>query len=342
MVQRNRRHRITYFVDSQQSQHGHRLGLNSLALDTKDRGNGSVLFSAGRDGVISAWDQNVALANKQSQPMDDVQNPSNRTTFRKEIQAHTHWVNAILMANFNEALVSCSSDTTVKMWRPYSDSPVESIGDHTDYVKCLAIPHQSSTWVASGGLDRKIKLWDLSGKGEQMAIDVSRGTADPKGSVYALACGSNIVASGGPESVVRLWDSRTGKGITKFIGHTDNVRAILINESGDTLLTASSDTTIKLWSVRDGRCHQTYNMHSHSVWSLYSDSDNFSTFYAGDRGGLVTKTDLRGARVGQSGICAAVCRENGLINDIVVAPDQYLWTATARSHINKWVCLFSL
>lgn len=41
-----------------------------------------------------------------------------------------------------------------------------------------------------------------------------------------------LLASGSPEKVVRLWDPRTGKRISKLTGHTDNIRALLISDDG--------------------------------------------------------------------------------------------------------------
>ena len=35
--------------------------------------------------------------------------------------------------------------------------------------------------------------------------------------------------------IIRVWDPRSGQRITKFAGHTDNIRALLISESGDTV-----------------------------------------------------------------------------------------------------------
>lgn len=161
-----------------------------------------------------------------------------------------------MLAQNNQALVSASSDITVKVWRPAALDPLppQTIGLHSDYVKRVASPGSNETWVASGGLDRKISLFDLNGAGKKLEIPVGEDDTSAKGSVYALAATPNIIASGGPENVVRLWDVRTGKRITKFVGHTDNIRDTLLSHDGDTIITGSSDQTVKVWSMTAGRC----------------------------------------------------------------------------------------
>ena len=260
---------------------------------------------------------------------------SKSSAFGKQVQAHTHWVNDILLAHSNSALVSASSDITVKLWRPHSeDNQIPTtIGLHSDYVKCLASPGAHSDWVASGGLDHKIKLWDLNGGGERLHIDL--GENETKGSVYALSVRGSVMASGGPESIVRLWDPKSGKRITNFVGHTDNIRDILINQDGDTIMTASSDQSIKVWSVTAGRCMYTLTMHNDSVWSLYSDHPQLSLFYSSDRSGLVAKTDVRDCPDMDEGLSLAVAQEHDGVAKVVVAGD-YVWTATSSSSINRW------
>jgi WD repeat-containing protein 48 len=308
-------------------------------------------YSGGRDGAICAWNLNLDLKN--TVPIDDpfadppdATEPSsysgsktkNPTTFRSQTQAHTHWVNDIVLAQNNTALVSASSDLTVRLWRPLSNDAEapQTIGQHADYVKCVATPCPQADWVASGGLDRKICLWDLSGAGKKLEIEVGDEEKSEKGSVYALSVSRSIVASGGPESIVRLWDSKTGKRITKFVGHTDNIRDILINETGDTIMTASSDQTIKVWSVTAGRCMHTLTMHNDSVWSLFSDDPQLGIFYSSDRSGLVVKTDVRGT-LGEmdDGLSLAVAQENEGVSKVIACGD-YIWTATSSSSINRW------
>lgn len=242
-----------------------------------------------------------------------------------------------MLAENNSALVSASSDTTVRVWRPLSQTkelPV-SIGRHADYVKCLALPEQHSNWVASGGLDQKVFLWDLEGKGDILKIDTCGDEVTEKGSVYALGTGGSVLASGGPESVVRVWDPKSGKLITKFVGHTDNIRDILINKDGNTIMTASSDQTIKVWSLTAGRCSHTLTMHNDSVWSLYSDHPQLSVFYSSDRSGLVAKTDTRNVPDIDQGTSIAALQEHEGVVKVVAACDS-IWTATPKSSINRW------
>lgn len=270
-------------------------------------------------------------------PASDQTKTPRQTTFRRQVPAHTHWINDILLAQSGSALVSGSSDSTVRVWRTDSeDSKVPSfIGKHIDYVKCLASPRPHNDWVASAGLDRKIHIWDLNGGGERLKIQVLQDARNPKGSVYALSAKGSILASGGPENVVRVWDSNSGKLVTKFVGHTDNIRGILINEDANTILTGSSDQTIKVWSITAGRCLHTFTIHNASVWSLYSDHPQLSVFYSSDRSGLVVKTDsTRTGDLDQS-ISVAVLRESDGIFKVTSANNN-IWTATSKSSINRW------
>ncbi|KKY14129.1 putative wd repeat protein [Diplodia seriata] len=330
---RNARKRISYVLPLANSAGGHRLGVNGLAVDPYN----SILYSGGRDGVICAWDTHLDLRPAQEREgygslggLDDAPPaPKPATTFRQQVQAHTHWINDITLAQNNEALVSASSDISVKLWRPAAHDalPPQTIGLHSDYVKTLASPSPTANWVASGGLDRKINLWDLNGGGKTLQIAVGDDESTAKGSVYALAATNSMIASGGPESIVRVWDSRSGKRITKFVGHTDNVRDILIAKEGDTIMTASSDQTVKVWSMTAGRCMYTLTMHNDSVWSLYSDHPQLSVFYSSDRSGLVAKTDVRGCIEMDEGLSVAVCQEHGGVAKAVVAEENYCFDA---------------
>ncbi|KAG6107902.1 hypothetical protein E4U14_003938 [Claviceps sp. LM454 group G7] len=330
------RQRISYVLENAKSSAGgHRLGVNGLVVDA----NNGILYTGGRDGIVCAWDLDLS---RKPGVVDGSANAKQASTkFRSQAQPHTHWINDITLAQNDTALVSASSDLTVKVWRPFSEEDstrAVAIGEHADYVKCVATPpaYMNGNWVASGGLDRKICLWDLNGAGKTLDIDVKGEEIIEKGSVYALAVGRNIVASGGPEKMVKLHDPRTGDKISKLVGHLDNIRSILIDDAGDIILSASSDKTIKMWSVRGGRCMYTFTMHDESIWSLYSDHPSLGIFYSSDRSGLVAKTDIRGSTDDlDKGLSLAVAQEHCGVSKVVAARG-HIWTATNRSSVNRW------
>ncbi|GLB43006.1 putative protein with domain of unknown function (DUF3337) [Lyophyllum shimeji] len=274
--------------------------------------------------------------------------PGKRSEFRQCAQINSDWVNDILLCNRAQTVISASSDGTVKAWSPHlPHSPDPStLGTHGDYVRCLAQSREQN-WVASGSFDRTIKLWDLSREGQHNPL-VTLNPPDvnaPKSSIYALAAdpyGTTLV-SGSPERVVRLWDPRTGRRTGKLVGHTDNIRAILISEDARYLLTGSADASIKLWSLASQRCLHTFTHHTESVWSLHSSHPSLEVFYSGDRSGLVCKVDVEDCSDISEGECILLCQDadpstpsSDGINRIVAMDDNLLWTASGHSNIKRW------
>ena len=56
-------------------------------------------------------------------------------------------------------------------------------------------------------------------------------------------------------------------------------------------LSGSSDGTVRLWSLGQQRCIETFHVHDEGVWSLAVD-EGFSTFYSGGRDKRVCVTEL--------------------------------------------------
>ncbi|KAK3810843.1 MAG: hypothetical protein J3Q66DRAFT_350343 [Benniella sp.] len=366
-------HRISYVLRKDENSNAHLLGINALALDTttstisppvhlddsdprhhrrrsKYRVPGGILYTGGRDGMIAAWDLHFESPVPRDIPGETLDRPKGLppSTFRQSFNHHTDWVNDIVLCHNGETLVSASSDRTVKLVRPHSHNPTSAhiIGTHGDYVKTLAYA-PGPGWVASGGLDKTVNLWDIKeGRSGQVLSLGSIPETSSKASIYALACNptGSVLATGSPEKIIRVWDPRSGQRITKFAGHTDNIRALLISESGDAILSASSDTTIKLWSLKAQRCITTFTMHSDSVWSLYSDHPQLATFYGGGKDGLVTKTEInRYSHQIQNdyeeedpGQCVVICKADAGVARLIAHEDARIWTATSSSSVYQW------
>ncbi|KAJ1305523.1 hypothetical protein OPQ81_000530 [Rhizoctonia solani] len=233
--------------------------------------------------------------------------------FRQSVQLHTDWINDIVLCNMNQTVVSASSDGSLRTYNPHSTGTPNILGTHSDYVRCLAYA-SGPRWVASGSFDRTVKIWDVSravgltGSRLDSSAELtsfSMAESDPKASIYAVATdpAGTLVAAGGPERVVRVWDPRIGGGasgsnggeprcLSTLRGHTDNIRAILISEDGRYILTGSSDASIKLWSLPMRRCIHTFSVHSDSVWALHSTHPQLHNFFSGDRAGWICRFDV--------------------------------------------------
>ncbi|KAF3923958.1 hypothetical protein ABW21_db0200359 [Orbilia brochopaga] len=224
---RKARQKISYVLPLPNSPGGHRLGINSLALDLH-----GTLYSAGRDGVICAWDVQTDLTSPPDPAVANGDHPTVSTapkprpdpsTFKSQVQAHTHWVNDLALTSDSSAVVSCSSDLTVKLWRPASKTPPADLGNHTDYVKCV---------VASGPESKTSgTVWSLHSSHPQLELFHS---ADRTG----LVAKTDIRNIGEIEEGICVAVCQENEGVNKVIA--DGGR-------GDYIWTATSLSRIHRW-----------------------------------------------------------------------------------------------
>ncbi|MBW0484425.1 hypothetical protein O181_024140 [Austropuccinia psidii MF-1] len=341
---------------------------------------GGIIYTAGKDGLINSWNLNLPILNSSNQDQNhhhptnhslnqnylhsikldqsklfnqnDLQSPI--STFYQSIQIHSDWCNDILLCNRNQTVISASSDCTIKAWSPHSNQTSKNsfttIGTHDDYVKTLCFCHHSN-WLASGGLDGKIKIWDLNQirKFPKFKILLDH---QINSSIYSVATNpiGSILAIGSPSKSIKLFDPRQNFQISNLVGHSDNVRSILISHDGRLVLSASSDTTIKLWDLSIQRCLHTFSHHSNPVWALNSNDPNLRIFHSGDRSGWLCKVDLEGCGDLSEGECVLLskigddksiqdCNSNSPnqnILKIVSLDDTFIWTATGSSTLQRW------
>jgi WD repeat-containing protein 48 len=113
--------------------------------------------------------------------------------------------------------------------------------------------------------------------------------------------------------------------------HTDVVRDLLVTDDGKFIISASSDATIKLWSIEMRRCITNFSFFDDSVWCLYG-KGNLENFWAGTRDGKVYKLAKS-----IDNECALLCQEKAPISSIVGIIGSYFWTSTTMTDINCWV-----
>ncbi|ODQ82054.1 hypothetical protein BABINDRAFT_160258 [Babjeviella inositovora NRRL Y-12698] len=322
---------IAIVLGDSPQQKSHLLGVNSIQHnpDSQD------IFTAGREGsvlqwspkTVTQWDEPVTTDDRISSiaarttsldfdysddyfieledatiRMEHSQPRSQDYDVVEKYSIHSDWINDLKLMNHNQLLVSASLDLSIKMTNVLDSSGSTTLGVHDDYVKALSNPYKgspSSPIIVSGGLDKQIAVWDIT-KQKKVTSFVN---PHPRGSIYALASHNSLIASGGPDNIVALLDSRVSQdsatnlslGIRKFTGHQDTVKALVLTEKY--ILSGSSDSSIKLWCLRTNKLVKNFEFHNAPVWSLCVNetdvvSGDINRFYSGDKLGNVVMSDM--------------------------------------------------
>jgi WD40 repeat protein len=152
-------------------------------------------------------------------------------------------------------------------------------GRHDDEVTALAFT-PDGTSLASAGRDDRVVLWDLA---EQQATRVlqadpddlpadvprCRGDDEPDtiGDVRALAFSPDgkVLASGGHDQLIRLWDLAEG-GDRHLSGHACDVLGLAFAPDGSELVSVSRDDTVRFWDPATGEESDRLGQPDLSAW----------------------------------------------------------------------------
>jgi WD40 repeat protein/transcriptional regulator with XRE-family HTH domain len=104
--------------------------------------------------------------------------------------------------------------------------------------------------IITGSSDQTVRIWDVQ-TGRQI-----RTISAPQPIVaLALSPDGRIIATGDGvvgKNSIRLWDAQTGTAIRTMAGHSDSIRHLDFSPDGVRLLSASTDTTARIWDVATG------------------------------------------------------------------------------------------
>jgi hypothetical protein len=119
-------------------------------------------------------------------------------------------------------------------------------------VTQLAFSPDGSRLAAATGvaaISGAVQCWDLGGT--QIPTHFEGAHSDL---VYAVRWSPDgrLLATGGYDAKIVLWDAATGKQLRTLSGHNGAIFSLAFSPDGNLLASASADQTIKIWRVRDG------------------------------------------------------------------------------------------
>ena len=180
--------------------------------------------------------------------------------------------------------------------------------------------------LAAAMQDRSIRLYDA-----RTCDEVQRMQDDYLCTSLAFSPRGDIVASGGVDRIVKLWDIRAGECIAKFEGHTYPILSLDFSPDGDRLVSASGDTSLAIWDV-DNKS-KLHDMKGHALYVVSCAWDPNSDRIVS--GGVDAVTNLWNAQTGK--LLESYEEHRTSVNDVKFNKDgSCLATASSDSIIILW------
>lgn len=160
---------------------------------------------------------------------------------------HLAWKGSLLGLAWSpdgKVIASASQDGSVHFWRLPSGRDSEMSG-YRFKPRALAWDGASSLLATSGDAD--ICVWDFSGKGPEGTRPLQLEGHQALCTALAFAPSKSLLASGGQDSGVLLWEPRRGLQPVRYAFLEDEVTALRWAPRGDALFGADATGTLRCW-----------------------------------------------------------------------------------------------
>lgn len=237
--------------------------------------DGRMIATTGSDGKIRIW------AAETLKPV-------------RSWAAGTSYVSGIAWPRAGKYLATSGYDNAARLWDPLKGKQVRRLTGLESDAYAVAMSRDGKL-VAAGGPDGTCRIWNAGdGKlvrtltpGQVMSIAfspngkyIATDGKDFKYYLYELATGKLVLsqATDSGKAITGLAFSPdssklaigdyanqaividlTGELVNVFVGHTENVSSVEFSPDGKFLLTASFDSTAKLWDLASGECLRTFH-----------------------------------------------------------------------------------
>lgn len=219
---------------------------------------------------------------------------------------------------------------------------IRTLRGHTGAVTALHCVTRREVWdlvgdredagfFISGSTDCMVKIWDPSLRGSELRASLQGHTR----TIRAISSDRGKVVSGSDDQTVLVWDKQTTQLLEELKGHDAQVSYVRML-SGERVLTAAHDGTIKMWDVRTDTCVATVGRCSSAVLCVEYD-DSTGILASGGRDSLAHIWDIRaGKQMHKLSGHTSWVRSIRMVGDVVITGSDD-WTARMWS-VSRGTC----
>ena len=210
--------------------------------------DGDVIASAGYDDLIRIW---------------DIETGENTAVY--EGAEDDLWF--AIYSPDGGLLASGGKDNILRIMDAGTGEILHELEGHSDWVTTAAF-NSDGTQIASGSNDLSVIVWDVE-TGEQVACyfgDDCPGEAD--GQLRAVMFNpddSELLVGADTARIINL---ESGATVHQFTGHTSRINAVTYTPDGESILTGSADSTIRLWDIETQQTRLIFEGHVGQVRSV--------------------------------------------------------------------------
>ncbi|KAL6776180.1 hypothetical protein ACKKBG_A20155 [Auxenochlorella protothecoides x Auxenochlorella symbiontica] len=168
----------------------------------------------------------------------------------------------------------------------YEDDSIHTFEGHQDGVYAVAWCPTKKDLVATGGADDKAFLWRVGHDAFEETGGAFFQLDGHEDTVASLAFNhdGSLLASGGMDGVVKVWDTETGACLQTLDGPGDAVEWVAWHPRGDVVLAGTADFSAWMWEGRRGAWMATFSGHTAPVAAGAFTPDGRAVVTAGGEG----------------------------------------------------------
>jgi WD40 repeat protein len=198
----------------------------------------------------------------------------------KTLEGHASWVYCIEQINDSSKIITCSGDSSIKIWSTKSGECLKTLSGHTNLVTSLKVSNDQK-YLISGSWDRTINVWNIKNDFECIQIL-------PQEWFVCSLCllPNNILVCGLADGTITKWNLNNFTKIDSFKAHKEFIFD-LKHVSSSQIVSCSWDRKIKLWNLDKNECLTTFTGHTDSVNCLEISFDKSKLYSSSDDKSLI-------------------------------------------------------